>query len=209
MRQVSKTEDMVHFFDKRDMNRHNWRNRCARKSVHRYALACLLLLASRPVHAQATRANDVLQARLVPTFAWPSMDDSAVVISPLSLQGKVVLIDLWGTWCAPCRREMPFLHEAYARFRSHGFEIVSVAFDVSPGLVTAFRRDHFPMPWQHVYATHAIEAEATRLFRVDNFPRTVLLGRDGTVLRVDDGLRGPKLATTLDSLFRAEDRPAR
>lgn len=137
------------------------------------------------------------------------MDDSAVVISPLSLQGKVVLIDLWGTWCAPCRREMPFLHGAYARFRSHGFEIVSVAFDVSPGLVTAFRREHFPMPWQHVYATHAIEAEATRLFRVDNFPRAVLVGRDGTVLRVDDGLRGPRLAITLDSLFRAEDRPAR
>ena len=137
------------------------------------------------------------------------MDDSAVVISPLSLQGMVVLIDLWGTWCAPCRREMPFLHGAYARFRSHGFEIVSVAFDVSPGLVTAFRREHFPMPWQHVYATHSIEAEATRLFRVDNFPRTVLVGRDGTVLRVDDGLRGPRLAITLDSLFRAEARPVR
>ena len=209
MRRVSKTEDMVHFFDKRDINRHNWSNRCARKSVHRYALSCLLLLASSPVYAQATHANDTLQARLVPTFTWPSMDDSAVVISPLSLQGKVVLIDLWGTWCAPCRREMPFLHDAYARFRSHGFEIVSVAFDVSPGLVTAFRREHFPMPWQHVYATHTIEADATRLFRVDNFPRAVLIVRDGTVLRVDDGLRGPRLAITLDSLFRAEDRPAR
>jgi len=159
--------------------------------------------------AQESRAAIGLQGRLVPTFAWPSMDDSTLTISPLSLQGKVVLVDLWGTWCAPCRREMPFLHEAYARFRSQGFEIVSVAFDVSPGKVTTFRREQFPMPWQHVYATTAIEAEATRLFQVDNFPRTVLVGRDGTVLRVDDGLRGPKLAMTLDSLFRAEPAPSR
>jgi thiol-disulfide isomerase/thioredoxin len=137
------------------------------------------------------------------------MEDSTITISPLSLQGSVVLLDLWGTWCAPCRREMPFLHDAYARFKARGFEIVSVAFDVSPGKVTAFRREQFPMPWLHVYATSAIEAEATRLFEVDNFPRTVLIGRDGTVLRVDSGLRGPALALTLDSLFRAEPAPSR
>jgi len=156
------------------------------------------------VAAQNSRPDDLLLGRLVPTFAWPSMEDSTVVISPLSLKGSVVLIDLWGTWCAPCRREMPFLHEAYARFRARGFEIVSVAFDIAPAKVAAFRRDNFPMPWLHVYATAAIEIEATRIFRVDNFPRTVLVGRDGTVLRVDDGLRGPRLAATLDSVLTAQ-----
>lgn len=166
-------------------------------------LSALLLMAtawSSPISAQAAQPpTDSLLGRLVPTFAWPSMEDSAAIISPLSLQGSVVLIDLWGTWCAPCRREMPFLHEAYARFHARGFEIVSVSFDISPGKVAAFRRDQFPMPWQHVYATSAIEAEATRIFRVDNFPRTVLIGRDGIVLRADTGLRGPALAATLDS----------
>lgn len=157
--------------------------------------------------AQDRRPAERLQGRVVPTFAWPSMHDSATIISPLSLQGSVVLIDLWGTWCGPCRREMPFLHDAYSRFHARGFEIVSVAFDVSPGKVAAFRRDRFPMPWQHVYATAQIEAEATRIFRVDNFPRTVLIDRDGTVLRVDHGLRGPTLAATLDSLFRARLSP--
>ncbi len=129
------------------------------------------------------------------------MNDSTAIVSPLSLAGSVVLIDLWGTWCAPCRREMPFLHDAYAKFHAQGFEIVSVAFDVSPGKVAAFRRDHFPMPWQHVFATRSIDAEATRLFHLDSFPRAVLLDRDGTVLRVDTGLRGPVLKATLDSLF--------
>jgi thiol-disulfide isomerase/thioredoxin len=146
-------------------------------------------------------ARASLVGRLVPTFAWTAMDDSTAIVSPLSLQGSVVLIDLWGTWCLPCRREMPFLHEAYAQFHNKGFEIVSVSFDQSPGKVAAYRREHFPMPWQHVYATTAIEAEATRIFRVDSFPRAVLLDRDGTVLRVDVGLRGPTLHATLDSIF--------
>ena len=155
---------------------------------------------SMPSARRATAAA-WLVGRLVPTFGWTAMDDSTTIISPLSLGGSVVLIDLWGTWCAPCRREMPFLHDAYAKYHAQGFEIVSVAFDTSPGKVAAYRRDHFPMPWQHVYATSAIESEATRIFHVDSFPRALLIDRDGTVLRVDAGLRGPALAATLDSLF--------
>lgn len=163
-----------------------------------------LLVAPSGLDAQAATAVDPLIGKLVPTFAWTSMDDSTSIVSPLSLQGTVVLVDLWGTWCGPCRREMPFLHAAYARFRAQGFEIVSVAFDVSPGKVQAYRREHFPMPWQHVFATTEIEADATRMFRVDNFPRTVLLDRSGHVLRIDAGLRGPALAATLDSVFSGQ-----
>ncbi len=169
--------------------------------------AAVLLTTAATLTAQAARPAEPLIGRVVPTFAWPAMDDSVTIISPLSLQGSVVLIDLWGTWCGPCRREMPFLHDAWTRYHARGFEIVSVAFDVSPGKVAAFRRALFPMPWQHVYATAAIEAEATRIFRVDNFPRAVLIDRDGTVLRVDEGLRGPKLAATLETIFSA--RPTR
>lgn len=171
--------------------------------------AGMVLLGVTGAHAQQHTPPDPLLGRLVPTFAWTSLDDSTAIISPLSLQGRVVLVDLWGTWCSPCRREMPFLHDAYARFRAQGLEIVSVSFDVSPGKVQAYRRDHFPMPWQHVYATSAIESEATRIFRVDNFPRAVLFGRDGTVLRVDTGLRGPALAATLDSVFAGLVPPPR
>lgn len=164
-------------------------------------MAAAVALVTTSVTAQ-TPTVDALQGRLIPTFAWPAMDDSTSIISPLALTGSVVLIDLWGTWCVPCRREMPFLHDAYARYHNAGLEIVSVAFDVSPGKVAVFRRQ-FPMPWQHVYATHAVEAEATRIFRIGQFPRAILVDRDGVVLRVDHGLRGPALAATLDSVFSA------
>lgn len=179
-------------------------NRVVRQAVAGLIIAVVVVDASFAQPAAPARrssAAESLVGRLVPTFGWTALADSTAIISPLSLEGSVVLIDLWGTWCAPCRREMPFLHEAYANFHAQGFEIVSIAFDTSPGKVAAYRRDHFPMPWQHVYATAAIEAEATRIFHLDSFPRAVLLDRDGTVLRVDTGLRGPALAATLDSLF--------
>jgi thiol-disulfide isomerase/thioredoxin len=166
------------------------------------ALAVLASGLVSPMHAQAdAAAPKPLAGHLVPTFAWPDMDDSTAIISPVSLQGRVVLIDLWATWCTPCRREMPFLHDAHTRFRARGLDILSVSFDLSPGKVTAYRRDSFPMPWLHVYADAAIEGEARRLFRVDSFPRTILIDRDGTVLRVDVGLRGPTLLATLDSVL--------
>ncbi len=179
-------------------------NRVVRQAVAALIIATAIVEPACAQHvwpAHRPSAAESLVGRLAPTFGWPAMDDSTAIISPLSLAGSVVLIDLWGTWCAPCRREMPFLHEAYARFHAQGFEIVSIAFDTSPGKVAAYRRDHFPMPWQHVYATAPIEAEATRSFHLDSFPRAVLLDRDGIVLRVDTGLRGPALAATLDSLF--------
>jgi thiol-disulfide isomerase/thioredoxin len=169
--------------------------------VRRATAVITIAASSSALPAQAPTAANSLVGRLVPTFAWTSLEDSTAIISPVSLRGSVVLVDLWATWCAPCRREMPFLHEAYARFHKQGLAIVSVSFDVSPGKVHAFRREHFPMPWQHVYATSDIEAEATRIFQVDSFPRTILIDRDGTVLRTDTGLRGPALQATLDSVF--------
>jgi thiol-disulfide isomerase/thioredoxin len=172
---------------------------CWRRRAAAIGLAASTVFAAR-LAAQDTEPPPLL-GRPIGTFAWTSLDDSTSIISPLSLRGSVVLIDLWGTWCGPCKREMPFLHDAYTRFHARGFEILSIAFDISPGKVTAFRRTQFPMPWQHVYATAAIEAEATRLFQLDGFPRAVLVDRDGVIVRVDAGLRGPALAATIDSVL--------
>jgi thiol-disulfide isomerase/thioredoxin len=175
-----------------------------RSRVRLVRIALLAALCSTRLHGQAESAVPPLIGRLIPTFAWPSMQDSTVTISPLTFAGRVVLIDLWATWCAPCRREMPFLHEAYAKYHALGLEILSISFDASPGNVEKYRRGEFPMPWHHVFAGGPIESEATRLFQVDNFPRTVLVDRSGTVLRVDVGLRGPALLATVDSVVRGQ-----
>ena len=49
--------------------------------------------------------------------------------STTALAGKVVLLNIWATWCAPCREEIPFLQTLYERHRADGLEIVGVSVD--------------------------------------------------------------------------------
>ena len=49
--------------------------------------------------------------------------------STAALAGKVVLLNVWATWCAPCRDEIPYLQSLYERHRAQGFEVVGVSVD--------------------------------------------------------------------------------
>ena len=63
----------------------------------------------------------------LPTFEATSVDGQ--VVSPASLQGKVVLVNFWATWCHPCIEEMPALETVYERHKDDGFVIVGMLVD--------------------------------------------------------------------------------
>ena len=54
-----------------------------------------------------------------------------------SLRGQVVLLNIWATWCGPCRQEMPSMERLYRALRPEGLHIVAVSIDASPGSVDA------------------------------------------------------------------------
>src|SRR3982750_4477042 len=72
-------------------------------------------------------------------FAKPSVGEKAYEVSLpdakgtdvnlSSLQGKVVLIDFWASWCGPCRRSEPALKKIYSQYQSKGFEIYGISVD--------------------------------------------------------------------------------
>lgn len=71
--------------------------------------------------------SDVVDA---PDFTVPVLHGSEISLS--DLRGKVVLLNLWATWCPPCRAEMPSMQELYTKLNSRGFEILAVAAPTPP-----------------------------------------------------------------------------
>jgi thiol-disulfide isomerase/thioredoxin len=74
-----------------------------------------------PVHA----APDI--GETAPSLAVTGLDGRDFDLS--ALRGKVVLVNYWATWCAPCRKEMPMLDAFYRRYRGEGLELIGISVD--------------------------------------------------------------------------------
>ena len=62
-----------------------------------------------------------------PTIDINKNDPKGNAVSLTALKGKYVLLDVWGSWCGPCRTSHPHLKELYAKYKNQGLEIVGIA----------------------------------------------------------------------------------
>ena len=103
------------------------------------------------------------------------------------LQGKVVLVNFWATWCPPCRKEMPDLENLYQRFAAQGFVVLAIS-DEDAGKVKPFiegRGITYPIlldPGRKV----------TELFQVDGIPKSFVYDRQGTLVAQSIDMRTQK-----------------
>jgi cytochrome c biogenesis protein CcmG/thiol:disulfide interchange protein DsbE len=121
---------------------------------------------------------------LAPDFAVPDLAGQAVRLS--ALRGQVVLLNLWTTWCPPCREEMPSMEKLYQRLKSRGFVLLAVSQDeAGKAAVEPFVRDlglSFPVL---VDPEHQVGSR----YRVWGYPESFIIDREG---RIVERIIGPR-----------------
>ena len=100
-------------------------------------------------------------------------------------KGKVVLINLWATWCGPCRDEMPELVKLQNQYREKGFEIVGLNLDEAEdaAMITAFA-DEMGLNYQLAKGEEKLGKEFLRVSKVDAIPQSFLIDREGRLVGV-------------------------
>lgn len=102
-------------------------------------------------------------------------------------KGKVVLINLWATWCGPCIGEMPHLNEMQEKFASQGFEIIGLnTDDESKTDIDAFAEKQ-KLNYELGWADGKLMTEFVKISRLQGIPQSILINRDGQLTGVFTG----------------------
>ena len=96
-----------------------------------------------------------------------------------SLRGDVVLLNLWATWCTPCRLETPYLQSIYEEHRDEGFHIVGISMDTRDAAEdVAMFVDEFAVTYTIL---HDPQMRGMELYQVLGLPATFLIDREGVL----------------------------
>jgi peroxiredoxin len=130
-------------------------------------------------------------------FSFPDLDGRIVSHTDSRFAGKVVLVNISGSWCPNCHDEAPFLSSLYRKYRSRGLEIVALSFEEGDQLKNPTRLRAFIETYGIEYTVLVagvpddIEAKLPQAVNLNAFPTTFVLGRDGRVRGVHAGFPSP------------------
>ena len=150
--------------------------------THLLRSARLLLAATIGVWAVAYAAP-IAPGALAPDFTLRTLDGPNLRLQ--EQRGRVVLVNFWATWCAPCRQEMPHLSKLYDKYGSSGFVLlgVNVDDDTKNAVELATKLGlKFPVSLDS-------DKKVSRLYDLSAMPSTVLIDREGKVRFVHRGYK--------------------
>jgi thiol-disulfide isomerase/thioredoxin len=110
---------------------------------------------------------------------FTAVDGREVDVS--KLQGKVVLIDFWATWCGPCVAELPNVLKAYKELHPKGFEIVGISLDSDKAKLEGFVKEK-GMEWPQFFDGRGWQNEISSKYGINSIPAMWLLNKKGMVV---------------------------
>ena len=131
--------------------------------------------------AFATTSRAANPGAAAPSFALPDAAGATVSLAPL--RGRVVYVDFWASWCAPCRRSFPWMNALQARYGKDGLSIVGINVDKRREDAERFLRDT-PASFTIAYDAKGATPAA---YEVKGMPSAYLIDRSGKVVAVEEG----------------------
>ena len=144
--------------------------------------AVVLLLGAGLVAATRLVGDELFPVTVgsrAPDFRARAMDGSGATRSLRDYAGEVVLLNIWATWCIPCRAEMPSIEALHRRFADRGLRVLAVSVD-PPGTAEEIRafRDEYGLTFEIL---HDPDGTIQRAYQTAGVPETFIIGRDGVI----------------------------
>jgi len=132
----------------------------------------------------ASTSVDEATLEPAPDFELKSLDGRAVKLS--DFRGKVVVLNFWATWCAPCRVETPWLVDLYRQYKEQGLEVVGVSMDDGDQEHVADFVKEMGINYTVIMGNHTVgDAYGGARF----LPQTFFIGRDGKIIKHSFGIK--------------------
>jgi peroxiredoxin len=134
---------------------------------------------------------------IAPEIDLPTLDDKKLKLS--SFRGKLVLVDFWASWCAPCRLENRVLARVYRDFEAKGFVVFSVSLDSDKAdWQAAIQKDR--LVWNtHFSDLQGWENQAALQYKIEQIPTNYLLDKTGKIIAMN--LRGEEIENHVRAFF--------
>jgi thiol-disulfide isomerase/thioredoxin len=128
-------------------------------------------------------AHAIEKGQTAPEIALKTLAGEPVKLS--ALKGKVVLVDFWASWCAPCRESMPVLEKLSKSYKDQGFVVLGVNIDNDAEAARKFLKD-LPVSFQVV---NDAQKQVAKAYAPPTMPSSYLIDRQGKVHVVHAGFK--------------------
>ncbi|WP_454909505.1 TlpA family protein disulfide reductase [Variovorax gossypii] len=149
----------------------------------------------------------VMRAQPIPLPELRVLDGAGRPVELASLKGKVVLLNIWATWCPPCRQEMPSLDRLQAQLGGADFQVVALSMDTGAKGLELVKSFYALEGIRHLAIYQDAETNAIFKLKAVGVPTTLLLDRQGREIGRMSGTAewdAPKIVDALKALMRAE-----
>jgi peroxiredoxin len=132
-----------------------------------------------------------------PDFQATTIQGQTIQLS--ALKGRVVLIDFWATWCAPCEKERPLIRSAFEKYRDRNFTVIGISLDEEPAAVKNLLDRERDITWPQI--VDGPQGPLVNLFHITSIPANYLIETSGKI--ASKRIPAPSLNQAIEQALRS------